>query len=1781
MTRILRLLLIAAIALPLWQPAVAQNATGADPVMGEVSGALNTIFKVRKDAKPYEPIKPRGDVPNGYARVTLAVGIAWNDGYGYQLLLDQDATVYNTYNLGQYGSINDYTTNYDYWTGTYTFNLLTAGSTAANNVYNACEYKIPENADNAANTQNVINDQASILIPAGTYDYAITVPFNITRGNTTYNVIGFATDRGDTPGRGNDFEFESGKSYLFYVMSVSADGTSYDAVFQEISAPYMALLSGDGAFGDVEIGEAATATFTVMNTGEEPFTPVVNCDNPAFTISSTGSGLLASGSSRNYVVTFAPTEMESYNGTFSLTAAEGEAVHDIHLSTPLSGRGIGEGQQGDPSGGDSQNAMYPIYTNNAYYGTSSQMIYPASMLTAQGIKVGDVINSLTFYVQNNGTVNQNISRLNVTLRLGNTTATTVTSQNAMTTNRNNSTQVFNGTLTGGQNTLTVTLSTPYQYQGDNLIVDFVSERTSNNYSNFQTNWAGENGHTNASYCTYDNWRGNTTTSQGSFLPELSIGYSTMPDLEATTSLDFDTVSIGNGKALTAIVKNLGSADVQATLTVADNPPFSVANSTVTIGANSFAIIPVTFMPKAEGDYNGTLTVVAGGVTTTIPLKGTGVYTGPEATRDSTFFKDITYTWPIVASNGMAANSQSSKLNEIATDPDQIIAMLRAIYMNPDIPGNFKRGYSASGGEDHDDDVLYSGVGTIASSTATTSTDSYGWNIPGNVLTGTSGNTTYRYLDPNQYKPHEEGVTLLLIEMVDDFKKGTITASTHNYTQLREYIASSIRTARVVTESKRVGEGIERGTMFKIDCDKMNKFYLLAKGQLLWFDNQKAAIGNSNPVYYNNTYTDDGLDFSYLDGPALLCHMFEQFSPTQGGATAAQADLYRDLTQMKSFGVIHDCPNVPFVQNGHHFMMYGEESLSKDCQDVRDLMFFVPDYRMMEHFNRGSGGFSESRTQDYFRYYTKRQPTMGLFVIHQDEIPEIKEENIITSSTETMTGLCKHQLAWKSNLDDFLPGEYQYYELWEVVIDEFGMQKYVPVYERNEQGQYKLENGTWVSDTTGQSENLVPVILPRELLGIGADGFKYPNVYVDMTRGSQTKTYVIRGRDAEGFLSLQMSNPEDVFIPGLDPNEKARMIGATYYSRYNADNQKNCYSNKLELSNNGMTLTVDELSSGLNFYRSSRAAQVDENGNAVTNESGDIQYVDGTNKVLFATATATQGPNVTIDGESVPSGTITVTLVDGTQSPKGEYPVGQLEGVGAGYHANNVLTFNYIVVDDHIRFGNVVNGNVVYTNLYFWDNYTVDVSKNAHPLQYLYKMEVGESYSNDVRVPVFKTDSRINSYTLEQVNNDVEGDLELEKIQFGAKVQLASKTELLRYDAYRWKANETRYIVESVDENGDEEDFDPTGIAGNQGDTYTVTMNDVTDAANYYVAPAADQPTVSTAQPFNWATFVDYYPDNQPKAQDYIYAPVVELFTRGYKEGADSQENKVARDDYNTYGGPLQGTAVGKLEIAVVPGGIDDKVMTDYYWLGDDGNKYSYYSLNVELKRNDDSPIVPEGYQFYKVRAWRQVLDMTNNPAPEYLGEQFEQLNYRKGDAETGKYKFEEFTYPDGCNVDPTADAELNNIDGLGSEDDISIKDQSGNTLNFTIGTFGARRVKMQEGEQGTIDGFKVRYVVRIYFAPQDVVDAIPQPTQPAPSAIGPKAEGDQEVKNFYIVEAVKDYVIDSQIPTDIKVVNAANEVVGVKYYNVAGIESDRPFQGVNIVVTRYSDGPTTTTKIIK
>ena len=64
---------------------------------------------------------------------------------------------------------------------------------------------------------------------------------------------------------------------------------------------------------------------------------------------------------------------------------------------------------------------------------------------------------------------------------------------------------------------------------------------------------------------------------------------------------------------------------------------------------------------------------------------------------------------------------------------------------------------------------------------------------------------------------------------------------------------------------------------------------------------------------------------------------------------------------------------------------------------------------------------------------------------------------------------------------------------------------------------------------------------------------------------------------------------------------------------------------------------------------------------------------------------------------------------------------------------------------------------------------------------------------------------------------------------------------------------------------------------------------------------------------------------------------------------------------------------------------------------------------------------------------------------------------------------------------------------------------------------------------------------------------------------------------FYIIEDAEDF---SGVET-INTVDSKAPIVSVKYINLAGVESDIPFNGLNIVITTRTDGTHTVTKVLK
>ncbi len=1518
-------------------------------------------------------------------------------------------------------------------------------------------------------------------------------------------------------------------------------------------------------------GATTTGTITVENTGNTAFTPAFSTLTAPFSIEAATE--IAAGESKQFTVTYAPSLYGNHSATLTVTI-NGQATNVTLNGTATEAPEGGELTVAESTSTSAANlsSIAPIYGGKYDQTGWVQMLYPASLITDLN---GKQITKVTF--RHNG--KPYFSGGAVEVKIGETDNSDLSSRVAESTLTAVATVSPIGNAFDNSYYLTFEFTTPYVYNGGNLVIQTkVTTKGSEDRSKFYGKTTSQLGlgdiTTLATSYSANTGDGYST----SFLPQATFTYEKVAGVvvEPTDgTLAFGEVSITGSKNLFVTVTNKNSVAVPLSVTNPESP-FSFPYTDTEIPANSTIQFPVHFAPTEGIDYTGSLTMTINNVDYVFTLTGTGHVNEPTMGEDD--FAAITYDW--TDSNG--DEHKDTPMNQPATTPEQMIALMKAVYTNPNVPGNIYRGYTAAG-EHETDLVSYPAIGTMSNYAYS---DSYGWNIPAKsdvVKVGSS-----YYLNPTDYLPNKEGLTVLLVEMNDQkvaeakaTEYGLPTTisgestyqSTSSYTDLVQKFDVMFKSVRVLTSSKNIGAGETGGTLFKIDCDKMNRFFLLGKGRLraYYSDNVKMPDGNGNS--YQVVDNDDVTK-------APFYRMFEEFSPNVASVgTSAETDIYQKLVNMESYSVIHDCVSVPTIDGHHEFNLYGVESPSDDCQDVRDMMLFIPERRMTQwsdnSLSSGENKRDNSDVDHYVNYYQNNAPKLGLFVIKQYPIDGVQVDG---------QDVYKLHLTWTSNLLDFLPGEDGQYTLYRVVTNADGSKTYTPVV-----------------------ENLDP------------NTFEYDD-YIDMQQNGQQITYVVRGQDKEQFLTLQMSNEESFIIPGLDKAEQLQLVlnADHYYSRFYPQTAKNYYSNRFYIKNNiGTNVKAKYLENGttFTFYRVPDVGGVTEN----------VEDYVAQNRVAFATATVASKDNGT--------GTLTIAPI----TSNADYWDGTEYVFGYKAPATSA-TFSYDVADE--------NSDVLFNDLKIIDNFWVNVEGNTHPNNYGYYVEletavpftldetsgvptiateqdgiyayfeIPQSYnanivrawawiknqdgtetnltgstwpgtatmtkvgtngnndvyrwiadetiqqqpthilfnwndandmqksanfeftnggyynnttaggyvgasngstaarSNSILISTHKTAMTASEYSWEDVEGDTQHKLQLAN-EFDITVKQSSKSEILGYYAYRWDSSygteEKPYaIITGTADN--EEDISPNGQASNQGEYYTVAMNkDYTSQVDFNGTTTAQAP------------FIDnHIKDN---ADVYTYAPVVEVFA----PSAAVNEDGTDRKDYNTYGASLTNLASAKIEVDVEK--YANVGENGYEWT-DGTNTYTYYQVQLKVNVLD----LPTGYQIAKVRTWRKI-------DKDYLGEQNPTqytADYRwridNIDAETG-----ELLYID------KEDCQLN--EALGDKPDNN---------GIFAGTFGA--LKLETGDE-----IPMEFVVRIYFTKEDS---------------GSKAVESADGK-YYIAEVTATDKLTSDIPTSIYGVESAKVVAGVKYYNMAGVESDVPFQGINIEVTTYKDGSRTSRKIMK
>lgn len=337
-------------------------------------------------------------------------------------------------------------------------------------------------------------------------------------------------------------------------------------------------------------------------------------------------------------------------------------------------------------------------------------------------------------------------------------------------------------------------------------------------------------------------------------------------------------------------------------------------------------------------------------------------------KPKSFYEGRTYTWTN-ANGGIV----TSNLADPATDPRQIMALLKEVYTNKEIPGIWQCGYTADGEREgtidytidngrYSNDPIY---------------DAYG------ILEG-------------DYKPNEEGYTTLIVKVKDDWKP--VMKQYLSQDETLNYIANSIESVQILTDGVYIpatgADGKKNpnpGAVYRLSGNA-NRLFFMTKGR-----------GRAVPGW--NSY-------EVIRSYAPFNGMFEEYSPVAVSGGQVVENFYTKLVDGDIFKVEHDCSSVP--GNEHYFCMMGAKGTKKF--DVTDLIVTIPDYRLWYWNQRDKQGTSNMIYTNYHKSYA---PSLGLYGI------QLKATATPAAGDEYTV-----ELKWTSTLNDITGNEIdQRFKVW--------------------------------------------------------------------------------------------------------------------------------------------------------------------------------------------------------------------------------------------------------------------------------------------------------------------------------------------------------------------------------------------------------------------------------------------------------------------------------------------------------------------------------------------------------------------------------------------------------------------------------------------------------------------------------------------------------------------------------------------------------------------------------
>lgn len=260
----------------------------------------------------------------------------------------------------------------------------------------------------------------------------------------------------------------------------------------------------------------------------------------------------------------------------------------------------------------------------------------------------------------------------------------------------------------------------------------------------------------------------------------------------------------------------------------------------------------------------------------------------EETTKVTNFDYSRYTYTYVE-DGI---EKTAKLTDEATTPDQIIALLKAVYTDASIPG-IHYAYDYNGTQSRKID--YNAYARLSMKSNNDFAVPWSWTAAdkANVI-------------PN---PVEDGMTCLMVNIKDSWYRSYY----NKYRNARDFIAAAVSSVKLMPRFTRVNDEFNPGYLYSFE-GVTNRFFIISKG--------KPRAMQNMPFY----------------------RLFEQISPVKGDNGTVTDDFIDEIKAGHSYPCWHDCTSV-FGFSDCTYNHWFEISSSGEAYSLNNLTIFIPDRRL--------------------------------------------------------------------------------------------------------------------------------------------------------------------------------------------------------------------------------------------------------------------------------------------------------------------------------------------------------------------------------------------------------------------------------------------------------------------------------------------------------------------------------------------------------------------------------------------------------------------------------------------------------------------------------------------------------------------------------------------------------------------------------------------------------------------------------------------------------------------